>query len=179
MFCPNCGAENQDNTLVCESCGTNLDEVNQAEKQQTNPQPPITQQPISKQPQPQYQPQTQYQQPQYQQVPPQYQQQQPQYQPPQQYSYPVNQPPEKVNNYLIWSILCTIFCCLPCGIVGIVYSNKVNTALSVGNIEQAREASKNAKIWNLVGTILGAVISIGYVMLVAFGAIASMYPSLW
>ena len=39
-----------------------------------------------------------------------------------QYGYNPQQPvPEKPDNWLAWSILCTILCCLPFGVVGIVY----------------------------------------------------------
>ena len=104
---------------------------------------------------------------QYQQVPPQYNQ-------------PYNQQPKpNINNYLIWSILCTIFCCLPCGIVGIVYSNKVNTALNMGNIEEAIKSSKTAKTWNLVGTIVGAVIALIYILIAIFGAAAGLNSYMW
>lgn len=163
MFCPNCGVENPDNATVCSSCGANLNEVNQEQPIQ-QPQQPFQQPPqqFTNQPMQSQQPVSQYQQ-----VPPQYNQ-------------PYNQQPKpNINNYLIWSILCTIFCCLPCGIVGIVYSNKVNTALNMGNIEEAIKSSKTAKTWNLVGTIVGAVIALIYILIAIFGAAAGLNSYMW
>ncbi|MCD8166876.1 MAG: CD225/dispanin family protein, partial [Bacteroides sp.] len=33
---------------------------------------------------------------------------------------------QKPDNYLVWAILSTVLCCLPAGVVSIVYSVKVN-----------------------------------------------------
>ena len=52
---------------------------------------------------------------------------------------------EKPKNYLIESILATIFCCLPFGIAGIVFASKVNSEYEAGNYEAAVKASKDAK----------------------------------
>ncbi|WP_197513887.1 CD225/dispanin family protein, partial [Mycobacterium sp. 1165178.9] len=41
--------------------------------------------------------------------------------------WPAQQPGlQEPDNYLVWAILCTVLCCLPFGIVSIVYSNKVS-----------------------------------------------------
>ena len=49
----------------------------------------------------------------------------------------VQQPPQQspsiagdVPNYLVWAILATIFCCIPFGIVAIVYSSQVSGHLA-------------------------------------------------
>ncbi|MFZ3275199.1 MAG: CD225/dispanin family protein, partial [Lutibacter sp.] len=41
------------------------------------------------------------------------------------------------KNYLIESILVTIFCCLPFGIVGIVFAAQVNAKFDAGDYEGA------------------------------------------
>ena len=69
-------------------------------------------------------------------------------------------PAQAVSNYLVWSILATIFCCLPSGIVAIIYSSKVNSALALGNYGAAREASKKAKIWNIISLVVGLVFTV-------------------
>lgn len=140
MKCPKCGAENYDNAVYCTSCGEAL--------QNTQEQPP--QQPAYPQ-QPQ---QGGYQQP-----------QQPAYQQPMYQQQPVPQ----VNNYLVWSILVTIFCCLPFGIAAIVFSSKVNTLLAQGNYAGAMDASKKAKTWCIVGAIGFVVVLIFYIILFATG----------
>ncbi len=59
-----------------------------------------------------------------------------------------NQPPMvKPNNYLVWAILGTIFCCLPFGIVSIVYASKVDGLWLTGNYFAATEAARKAKTW--------------------------------
>lgn len=64
-----------------------------------------------------------------------------------------NQP--KPKNYLVESILVTIFCCLIFGIIGIVNAAKVNSEYEAGNYEGAVAASKQAKTWTLWGFIIG------------------------
>ena len=120
-----------------------------------------------------YQPQQppQYQQPQYQQ-PPQYQQQPPQYQQPYQQPYqqayqPGQQPPMKPDNNLVWAILSTILCCLPLGIVAIVYASKVDGLYNQGDYAGAQEAADNAKKYAVMGAICGLVfIGIAFILFV-------------
>ena len=57
--------------------------------------------------------------------------------------------PVNVPNYLVQSILVTIFCCapLPLGIVAIVFAAQVNGKLAAGDYAGAVSASKQAKMW--------------------------------
>ena len=71
-------------------------------------------------------------------------------------------PAQTVSNYLVWSILTTVFCCLPGGIVAIIYSSKVNTALALGDHGAALEAAKKAKMWNIIGLCVGLVFTVLY-----------------
>lgn len=72
--------------------------------------------------------------------------------------------PPNIPNYLIQSILVTLCCCMPFGIVAIVYSAQVNGKIAAGDIPGAMASSRNAKMWAWVsfgvGVLLG-VISIG------------------
>ena len=70
-------------------------------------------------------------------------------------SEPASGPPTHVPNHLVWAILVTIFCCLPFGIVSIVYAAQVNGKLAVGDIDGARLASNNAKTWAWVAFGVG------------------------
>ena len=76
--------------------------------------------------------------------------------------------PPTVPNYLVQAILCTLCCCLPFGIVAIVYAAQVNSKLQAGDYPGAQASSKNAKMWcwlafglgllaNIVGFILYAI----------------------
>ncbi|BBZ46304.1 CD225/dispanin family protein [Mycobacterium parmense] len=61
------------------------------------------------------------------------------------------------DNYLVWAILCTVLCCLPLGIVSIVYSSKVSSLWTQGRYAEAQGAANNAKKWAIIGAIVGAV----------------------
>ncbi len=62
---------------------------------------------------------------------------------------------QNIPNHLVWAILVTLCCCLPFGIVAIVYSTQVSTHLQVGNYEAAQKASNAALTWILVSVIVG------------------------
>lgn len=64
--------------------------------------------------------------------------------------------------YLVLSIISTVCCCLPFGIVGIVFSVKINSAMNVGNYEEAAQNAKMAKIWTIVSFVVGLVVGILY-----------------
>ena len=71
----------------------------------------------------------------------------------------------KVPNYLIWSIVATLLCCLPFGIVSIVYSCQVNSKLAKGDVEGARASSKSAKRWLIAAVSVGAAFQVLNVLL--------------
>jgi Interferon-induced transmembrane protein/zinc-ribbon domain len=77
--------------------------------------------------------------------------------------------PPNVPNYLIWAILSTLFCCLPAGIVAIVYASQVDGKLRSGDYEGAVQSSKNAKTWTMVSAGLGLVVGIIYAIIGAAG----------
>ncbi|MGH9929778.1 MAG: CD225/dispanin family protein [Pyrinomonadaceae bacterium] len=52
-----------------------------------------------------------------------------------------------VQNYLIPAILATIFCCLPLGVVSIIFATQVNSKVAGGDVAGAMEASKKAKMF--------------------------------
>src|ERR1700743_3332843 len=71
-------------------------------------------------------------------------------QPPAQPGWPGQQPAwgqREPDNYLVWAILVTVLCCLPFGIVSIVYSTKVSGLGTQGRFAEAQAASENAKKW--------------------------------
>jgi hypothetical protein len=51
------------------------------------------------------------------------------------------------KSYLAESILVTLFCCMPFGIVAIINANDVSSAFMSGNYNLAVEKSNNAKKW--------------------------------
>ena len=69
----------------------------------------------------------------------------------------IREPRPHVPNHLVWAILATIFCCVPTGIVAIVYAAQVNGRLDAGDYEGARRASDSAKTWAIVSMALWLV----------------------
>jgi Interferon-induced transmembrane protein len=73
--------------------------------------------------------------------------------------YPPQQPPgaQAPNNYLVWSILATLFCCLPLGIVAIVKSSQVSGLWAQGQYAEAQASADAAKRWVRWSVILWVV----------------------
>lgn len=93
------------------------------------------------------------------------------YNPEQQPQQPLLQTP--VKNWLVESILVTIFCCLPFGIVGIVNASQVNSKLAAGDQNGAQHASREAAKWVKLGFWIGlAVIALYIIAIFAFGMTA-------
>ncbi|KAM3616865.1 uncharacterized protein V6R79_025062 [Siganus canaliculatus] len=65
--------------------------------------------------------------------------------------------------YLGWSIFTTAFCCMPLGIAAIVYSYKAQSANGVGETAAAADASRTAKILNIIGLVCGIVLIISVI----------------
>ena len=80
------------------------------------------------------------------------------------------QPPrplEEIPNYLVHSILVTLFCCLPLGIPAIVFAAQVNGKMAAGDIEGAKAASKNARTFCWISLGLGLAWMIIYGLAIA------------
>lgn len=82
-----------------------------------------------------------------------------------------------VPNHLVWAILATLFCCLPFGIVSIVYASKVDGLRLSGNLHGAIEMSDKARNWALlamlsplIGVVLWFLFFGGLAMLGALGS---------
>ena len=84
-------------------------------------------------------------------------------------------PGTTVQNYLVFAILTTVFCCLPAGIPAIVYAAQVNSKLQVGDLAGAQLASKNAKLWCLISLGLGLGVVGLYAMLIAMGMLTGLH----
>jgi hypothetical protein len=74
-------------------------------------------------------------------------------------------PGQTIPNYLVQSILVTLFCCLPFGIVSIVYAAQVNSKLAAGDYAGALDSSQKAKTWSMWSFIIGLVFTVGYFIL--------------
>ncbi|MBQ6167030.1 MAG: CD225/dispanin family protein [Muribaculaceae bacterium] len=58
---------------------------------------------------------------------------------------------------MVWAVLATIFCCIPLGIVGIVYANKVSKCYLAGDIEGAKRASETGAWWCIAAITIGVI----------------------
>ena len=79
-------------------------------------------------------------------------------------------PVQRIPNYLAQSILVTLFCCVPFGIVSIVYSAQVNGKVQAGDIQGALNASQKAKMWGWIAFGVGFAWVLFYGAIVAIGA---------
>lgn len=82
--------------------------------------------------------------------------------------------PPKPDNYLMWAILSTLFCCIATGIASIIYASKVNEAYARGEYEEALRASKNAKMWALIGAGFSVLIWIIYFAIFGFAILGGL-----
>ncbi|MEX2324112.1 MAG: CD225/dispanin family protein [Nitriliruptoraceae bacterium] len=80
--------------------------------------------------------------------------------------------PVKVDTWLWQSIVATVCCCLPLGIVGIVFAAQAQSAVSATNYTEAQEKARLAKIFSLVSYGLGVVFIGGWLLLMAAGTLA-------
>lgn len=83
---------------------------------------------------------------------------------------PIPPPPD---SYLALAILSTVLCCLPFGIVSIVYASKVNSLYAAQQYEAAEAASKSAKKWGFISIGSGIAIIVLYLLFVVLLGVAS------
>ena len=86
------------------------------------------------------------------------------------YGAPVNIP-----NYLVQAILVTICCCLPAGIVAIVYAAQVNGRVASGDYAEAQRLSNNAKTWCWVSFGVGIAVGVVYGVTTALGTFSGLW----
>jgi len=77
---------------------------------------------------------------------------------------------EDIKSGLIQAILVTLFCCLPFGIVAIVYAAKVSGLAEAGDIAGAKEAAKKSNMWSLVSFGIGLA---GNIIMILIKVLAS------
>lgn len=142
MNCPNCGTSNLDNATLCIHCGRPL--TTPSGSYTVPPAPPLEPESSSYTPPP----------------PPPPSSQQGGYTPTPVPPRPTGGPAGPIPNYLVQSILVTLCCCLPLGIVAIVFAAQVNSKLAAGDIAGAMDASQKAKLFCWIGFGIGIVVTI-------------------
>lgn len=56
---------------------------------------------------------------------------------------------------LVWAVISTVLCCIPAGIVAIVYATKVQSKYNAGDLEGAKRASETSAWWCIAAIVLG------------------------
>ena len=59
------------------------------------------------------------------------------------------------ENWLVEAILVTLLCCLPFGVVGIIFAAQVNTKQQAGDMEGAEKSRREAAKWTKIGFWVG------------------------
>jgi hypothetical protein len=73
-----------------------------------------------------------------------------------------------VQNYMIPAILSTIFCCVPLGVVSIIFAAQVNSKLASGDTAGAMESSKKAKMFMFIAIGGGLLVWVCSIILWVF-----------
>jgi len=81
-----------------------------------------------------------------------------------------SRPPPDATMALILSISCFVLCCIPFGVVSIVYAVKMKQSLANDDIDGAYDADKKAKMWALIGAVSGALFYFLVIVLMVMGA---------
>jgi Interferon-induced transmembrane protein len=79
---------------------------------------------------------------------------------------PASGTPDQVPNYLIPAIISAL-CCLPLGVVAIIFAAQVNGKVAAGDRDGALNASKKAKMFSYIAIGLGLALWVCYFI---FGA---------
>ena len=77
-----------------------------------------------------------------------------------------------VPNYLIPAIVSTVLCCVPVGVVSIIFAAQVNGKIAAGDMAGANDASKKAKMFMFIAIGLGVLVwlSVIIIWLFVFGS---------
>ena len=81
--------------------------------------------------------------------------------------------PALPNSHLALAIVSLLLCCLPTGIVAVVYSTQVSQKWAAGDYAGAQTASVNARNWGIAGIVVGLVVAAVYLGVIAAGAVVS------
>lgn len=78
---------------------------------------------------------------------------------------------EYIPNHMVWAILTTLFCCLPLGVVSIVYASQVDGKRAAGDIAGARIAADKARFWAIASAVSILIIIPVYILIAILAAV--------
>lgn len=76
----------------------------------------------------------------------------------------------KPSSYMWLAILSTLLCCLPLGIVSIVYASKVDSNWATGNYDDAIANSEKAKNWGIASIATSFVLGLIYIFIIVLAS---------
>ncbi len=86
----------------------------------------------------------------------------------------INMQDVSVPNHLVLAILTTLFCCIPFGIVSLVYASRVDLLLSCNRVDDAKIASAKARNWAFVGIVSMLILMALYSIIVMFSGVCAL-----
>ena len=76
---------------------------------------------------------------------------------------------------IIAAVVSFIMCCLPHGLISVIFATQVNKKAAAGDIAGAQQAAKNAKMWAIISIAVSIVwLIIGF----AFGILGGIMQSI-
>ncbi len=63
--------------------------------------------------------------------------------------------PPPVQNHLGFAIFTSLCCCLPIGIIALIFAAQVNSKLAAGDVAGAQRSAQSARTWALIAFIAG------------------------
>jgi|SRR5688500_12102370 len=72
--------------------------------------------------------------------------------------------PASVPNYLVPAII-SLFCCLPLGVVAVIFAAQVNGKVAAGDTSGALDSAKKAKMFSFISIGLGLAGIVCYILI--------------
>ena len=70
---------------------------------------------------------------------------------------PAQAPEEMPPTYMVWAVIATLCCCLPTGVVALIYASKVSPLWQRGDYLGSRRASERAGWWVIISFVGGFI----------------------
>jgi hypothetical protein len=83
-----------------------------------------------------------------------------------------------IPNYLVPAILSTVFCCIPLGVISIIFAAQVNSKIAAGDIAGATESSRKAKMFMFIavggGLLIWVLVIVMWILLFGMAAASNL-----
>lgn len=91
---------------------------------------------------------------------------------------PLNAPATVPNNLvlaIIASVVSLCFCCIPHGVISLIFATQVNKKAESGDVQGAINAAKQAKMWAFISI---AVTAVGFAIAFILGALGGILSAI-